>query len=64
MSVNELTLGTILGNSLVFEVSNLPTHIPANSLSPKVNAGCVNHSPFLVPVDLAVVLLSKAIFIA
>ena len=67
----DITFGliTILVKSLELvkvplEFSNLPTQIPFNSVEPNVNAGWVSHSPSLVPVDLAVFLSSKTIFIA
>ena len=69
--IDHTTLGfiTILVKSfelvkVPLEFSNLPTQIPFNSVEPKVNAGWVNHSPLLEPVDLAVAESSKTMLIA
>ncbi|MNE93725.1 hypothetical protein D3C80_1916110 [compost metagenome] len=49
----------MVGVAAVPVVSNLPTQIPFFSLPPNVKAGCVNHCPFAVPVDLVVDLFSN-----
>src|SRR5574344_1352747 len=62
--LNELTSGKIFKAVVEPLSSNLAAQIPFNSVVPKVNAGCVNHVPLVVPADLGVALASKVIDMA